>query len=113
MHIQPNVIHHTYAVLNDDDVIKDIIYANSFEEADIIAKNSFIYGKSFCIDDYPVQIGDFYISKKFYHYTNNGTFEEVQRTMNEDDRIRDLEDIINQKNRTISYLETKLKEYEL
>ena len=109
MHIQPNIIHHVYAILNDDDVIKDIIYANSFEEASIIAKNSFIYGKAFCIDDYPVQVDDFYISKKFYHRIEDGTFIEVQRVLNEDDRIRDLEDIINQKNRTISYLEAKLK----
>lgn len=108
--VNKNIIHHVYAILNDYGVIKDIRYAATKADADTIASTSFVYGKSFCIDKYPVQINDFYLNKKFYHTDENGNHIEIVPYTEEEDRISDLELIIEQKNETIKYLEQKLSE---
>lgn len=105
------IYHHVYAILNDDDIVNDIIYAKSQEDANYIASNSFIYGKAFCIDYYPLEIGDIYINRKFYRPNKTGTnYIEIAPLIEEDDRIDNLELILEQKNQQIKYLEGKLNE---
>ena len=106
------IYHHVYAILNDDNKVNDIIYAKSQEEADYIAKNSFVYGKAFCIDYYPLEIGDIYINRKFYRPTklDETSYIEIAPIIEEDDKISNLELIIEQKNQQIKYLEGKLNE---
>lgn len=103
------IFHHVYAILNDNNTVNDILYAQSQQAANDIAKSSFIYGRAFCIDNYPLKIGDFYSNRKFYRKIGDSNIEITPLT-EEDDRISNLELIIDQKDTAIEYLEGKLNE---
>lgn len=108
------IVHHVYALLDDEDIVRDLIYASSEEEAKIIAKRTYVYGKAYCVDEYPVSINDFYLNKKFYHRVDDTEYyQEVVKVTSDQDRINDLLDIIQEKNNTIKYLEKRLNDSKL
>ena len=104
------IYHHVYAILNDDSVVKDIIYAKTKEQADFIASESFVYGKAFCVDYWPVEINDIYCNRKFLRQNSSGNYNEVVPVTDDSEYIESLKTLIEQKNDAIKYLENKLND---
>lgn len=105
--------HKIFALLDENDVVQDVILAEDINVATKIALDCYTTGRAIQVNGFDVRIGDFYRCERFYRPQTPGDYNigfEVDNNVPYKMEIENLNNIIENKNAQIEYLEKLLRD---